>query len=169
MGGSQAGQGRRVSPAVADAVSELADDLVTRSEATLGCIEFSQLANAVQEADLSDEDAQALQDMLEARGVEIRDDCGRNGVEQTSYVIHDLAQQTTDAMALFLHEVRRHPLLTRERPCDFCDFVIASLLQELKNEDHSLIAVQSLQRIVNDIAEFLFKQIIIRSGSVTLT
>jgi RNA polymerase primary sigma factor len=27
----------------------------------------------------------------------------------------ELAQQTTDAMSLFLHEVRRHPLLTREQ------------------------------------------------------
>src|SRR5581483_3528588 len=31
------------------------------------------------------------------------------------YVIDDLAQQTTDAMALFLQEVRRYPLLTREQ------------------------------------------------------
>src|ERR1019366_6358195 len=63
---------------------------------------------------LGDDDAQALQDMLEARGVELRDDCGRSGVEETSYVIEDLAQQTTDAMSLFLQEVRRYPLLTRE-------------------------------------------------------
>jgi RNA polymerase primary sigma factor len=43
----------------------------------------------------------------------VSDDCGRTGVEQTSYVNGDLAQHTTDAMALFLQEVRRHPLLTR--------------------------------------------------------
>src|SRR5205085_6877620 len=30
------------------------------------------------------------------------------------YAADDLAQQTTDAMSLFLQEVRRHPLLTRE-------------------------------------------------------
>jgi RNA polymerase primary sigma factor len=34
--------------------------------------------------------------------------------EQTAYVFDDLSAQTTDAMALFLQEVRRHPLLTRE-------------------------------------------------------
>jgi RNA polymerase primary sigma factor len=43
----------------------------------------------------------------------VRDDCGRNGVEQTSYANGDLADRTTDAMSLFLQEVRRYPLLTR--------------------------------------------------------
>ena len=53
--------------------------------------------------------------MLEGRGIEVRDDCGRNGIEQTTYVPDDLSQQTTDAMALFLQEVRRYPLLTRDQ------------------------------------------------------
>ncbi len=96
-------------------LQELADELVTRSEARSdACVELSEISELVQEAELGDDDAQALQDMLEARGVELRDDCGRSGVEETSYVIDDLAQQTTDAMSLFLQEVRRYPLLTRE-------------------------------------------------------
>jgi RNA polymerase primary sigma factor len=96
-------------------LQELADELVTRSEARSdACVELSEISELVQEAELGDDDAQALQDMLEARGVELRDDCGRSGVEETSYVIEDLAQQTTDAMSLFLQEVRRYPLLTRE-------------------------------------------------------
>jgi RNA polymerase primary sigma factor len=69
----------------------------------------------VQEADLSDDDVQGLQELIEGRGIDVRDDCGHNGVEQTSYVNGDLAQQTTDAMSLFLQEVRRYPLLTREQ------------------------------------------------------
>src|SRR5437588_7167404 len=81
----------------------------------LNCVDLSELAGAVQEAGLSEDDAQALQDTLEARGLEVRDDCGRDGVEETSYVIDDLSAQTTDAMALFLQEVRRYPLLTREQ------------------------------------------------------
>jgi RNA polymerase primary sigma factor len=97
-------------------LSELADELIARSEtAASGCVELSRLAELAGEAELSDEDAQALAELLEARGVEVRDDCGRDGVEQTSYLIGDLAAQTTDAMALFLQEVRRHPLLTREQ------------------------------------------------------
>jgi RNA polymerase primary sigma factor len=99
----------------ASRLQQLADELAARSEVRAdGCVELSELSDVVQEAELADDDAQALQDMLEARGIEVRDDCGRDGVEQTTYVMDDLAQQTTDAMALFLQEVRRYPLLTRE-------------------------------------------------------
>jgi RNA polymerase primary sigma factor len=95
---------------------QLADALIARSEARgESCVELSELSELVQDSDLGDDDAQALQDMLEARGIEVRDDCGRTGVDQTTYVIDDLAQQTTDAMSLFLQEVRRYPLLTREQ------------------------------------------------------
>src|SRR5436309_2003962 len=89
----------------------LAERLLARSEARgESCVELSELSELVQDAELGEDDAQALQDMLEAR-----DDCGRAVVERTSYVIDDLAQQTTDAMSLFVQEVRRHPLLTREQ------------------------------------------------------
>src|SRR5438270_3146322 len=99
-----------------DGLRQLAEDLIARSEARgESCIELSELSALVQASDLGDEDAQALQDMLEARGIDVRDDCGRAGVEETMYVIDDLAAQTTDAMSLFLQEVRRHPLLTREQ------------------------------------------------------
>jgi RNA polymerase primary sigma factor len=98
-----------------DRIGELADELAVRSEARQdSCVELSEISELVQEAELGEDDAQALQDMLEARGIEVRDDCGRDGIEQTTYVIDDLAQQTTDAMSLFLQEVRRYPLLTRE-------------------------------------------------------
>jgi RNA polymerase primary sigma factor len=98
-----------------DRIGELADELAVRSEARQdSCVELSEISELVQEAELGEDDAQALQDMLEARGIELRDDCGRDGIEQTAYVMDDLAQQTTDAMSLFLQEVRRYPLLTRE-------------------------------------------------------
>ena len=97
-----------------DSFGRLAEALIARSEARgEPCIELSELSELIQEADLGDDDAQRLQDTLEARGIDVRDDCGRPGVEQTTYVLDDLAQQTTDAMALFLQEVRRYPLLTR--------------------------------------------------------
>ena len=100
----------------AEPVRRLAEDLVARSEARgEPCIELSELSELIQEADLGDDDAQAIQDILEARGIDVRDDCGRAGIDRTTYVPDDLAQQTTDAMALFLQEVRRYPLLTREQ------------------------------------------------------
>jgi RNA polymerase primary sigma factor len=103
-------------PPRSERLQELADELIARSEVRPeSCLELSEISELMQEADLDDDDAQALQDMLEARGVEFRDDCGRDVAEQTAYVIDELTQQTTDAMSLFLQEVRRHPLLTREQ------------------------------------------------------
>jgi RNA polymerase primary sigma factor len=98
-----------------EGLSYLADELARSAEArSQRCVDLSDLSDLVQEGALSEEDAQALQDMLEDRGLEVRDDCGRSEVEQTAYINGDLALQTTDAMSLFLHEVRRYPLLTRE-------------------------------------------------------
>ena len=98
----------------AESLPELADGLSARAESRgEHCVSLADLSEIVQQTELSDDDAQALQELLEARGIEVSDDCGRSGIEQTSYSNGDLAQQTTDAMALFLQEVRRHPLLTR--------------------------------------------------------
>jgi RNA polymerase primary sigma factor len=100
----------------ANRLQELADELASRGEAQAEhCVELSDVSELAQDSDLGDDDLQALQELLEARGIEVRDDCGRDGIEQTAYVMDDLAHQTTDAMALFLQEVRRHPLLTREQ------------------------------------------------------
>src|SRR5436305_5764470 len=99
----------------AERIQALGELLAARSEGRPeSCLELSEISELVQEAELDEDDAQALQDLLEARGIEFRDDCGRDVAEPTAYVIDDLSQQTTDAMALFLQEVRRHPLLTRE-------------------------------------------------------
>jgi RNA polymerase primary sigma factor len=99
---------------VPESVQELVDQLVARAE-TRGdsCVELSELSELIQESDFGDDDAQIVHDMLQERGLDVRDDCGRGGVEQTSYANGDLADRTTDAMSLFLQEVRRYPLLTR--------------------------------------------------------
>jgi RNA polymerase primary sigma factor len=98
-----------------ESIAELVEELAERGEARAErCIDLSELSELVQELEISEDDAQAIQDMLEERGLEVRDDCGRNRVEQTSYVNDDLAERTTDALSLFLREVGRHALLTRE-------------------------------------------------------
>ncbi|HWD73790.1 MAG TPA: sigma-70 family RNA polymerase sigma factor [Solirubrobacteraceae bacterium] len=97
-----------------DPLGALATVLAKRAESRPErCVEASELSDLIEERDLDEEDAQSLQDMLEARGFEVRDDCGRSA-PSTSYVDDDLANQTTDALSLFMREVRRHPLLTRE-------------------------------------------------------
>jgi RNA polymerase primary sigma factor len=100
----------------AEPLHELADELTARAESrALRCVDLSELSDLAQDAELGEDDAQALQELLEERGIDVRDDCGREQVEQTAYVNDDLAQRTTDAMSLFLQEVRRYPLLTREQ------------------------------------------------------
>ena len=88
------------------------ESLVSASE-DAGCVELSRLSELVQELGLSDEEAQEAHDRIEARGLEIRDDCGREA-EGTRYDNGELADMTTDALGLFLREVRRHPLLSAE-------------------------------------------------------
>jgi RNA polymerase primary sigma factor len=104
----------RENSTVPEAVQELVDQLLARAEARGdSCVELSELSEIIQDAELGDDEAQIVHDLLQERGLDVRDDCGRDSVEQTSYANGDLAERTTDAMSLFLQEVRRHPLLTR--------------------------------------------------------
>ena len=80
-----------------------------------GCVNLSELADAVRELELDDDQAQEVHDRIEARGIDISDDCGRDGVANTQYVNGDMAQTTTDALQLFLNEVSRHELLTADQ------------------------------------------------------
>jgi RNA polymerase primary sigma factor len=77
----------------------------------LGCLNLSEFSEFLQEAELEDEERDALLEQLEERGIELTDDCGRTQAEST-YVNGDLAAATTDALQLFLNEAARYPLLT---------------------------------------------------------
>jgi RNA polymerase primary sigma factor len=99
----------------AEPLTDLVEELVARSDARgQRCVDLSDISDVVQASELDDDEARTLQELLEERGLEVRDDCGRQAPERTAYSNTELAQQTTDAMALFLQEVRRYPLLTKE-------------------------------------------------------
>jgi RNA polymerase primary sigma factor len=87
--------------------------LIERSEAQ-GCVNMSEFCELVKELELDDGPLDEIHDALDARGLEITDDCGRGDVAPTRVRGDQLATNTTDAMQLFLNEVRRHPLLTAE-------------------------------------------------------
>jgi RNA polymerase primary sigma factor len=91
--------------------------LLDRSE-ELGCVNLSELSELTQSLELADDEAQMIQEEIDARGLDLTDDCGRTGVTETSYVNAELAGATTDALQLFLNEVRRHPLLTAAEEVD---------------------------------------------------
>jgi len=88
-------------------------ELLTRGRRD-GCVELSELAETVRAFELDDESAEALHEELHARGIELRDDCGRRGIEPTRFQPDELAGTTTDALQLFLNEARRYPLLTKQ-------------------------------------------------------
>ena len=75
---------------------------------------LSELEDLTRSLGLSEEQATALQVSIEERGLELSDDCGRAGVEPTRYQNGELAGATTDALQLFLNEIRRYPLLSAE-------------------------------------------------------
>ena len=137
-------------PAVPEAVQELVDQLVARSEARGdSCVELSELSELIQEADLGDEEAQIVHDMLQERGLDLRDDCGRDGVEQTSYVNSDLAGRTADAMSLFLQEVRRYPLLTRDQEVE-----LAKRIERGDMEAKSLLVNSNLRLVISNARKY---------------
>ena len=91
--------------------------LLDRGE-EMGCLNLSELDDFVQAAGLDDEEVAELHEQIEARAIELTDDCGRMGIEPTRYVNEELAGTTTDALQLFLNEIRRHPLLTAAEEVD---------------------------------------------------
>jgi RNA polymerase primary sigma factor len=80
-----------------------------------GCVDLSEFDELVQTLELLDDDVDALEAHLEAHGIQLGDDCGRSNVEPTTFRNGELAAATTDALQLFLNEIRRYPLLTGEQ------------------------------------------------------
>jgi RNA polymerase primary sigma factor len=91
--------------------------LLTRGEER-GCVNLSEFDELVQALELLDEDIDVLEAYLEQHGIDIGDDCGRAGVEPTTFRNGELAAATTDALQLFLNEIRRYPLLTAPQEVD---------------------------------------------------
>jgi len=89
------------------------DALLSRGEEQ-GCVNLSELEDLTRSLGLSEEQATALQVSIEERGLELSDDCGRAGVQPTRYQNGELVGATTDALQLFLNEIRRYPLLSAE-------------------------------------------------------
>ncbi|MDP8943755.1 MAG: sigma-70 family RNA polymerase sigma factor [Actinomycetota bacterium] len=91
--------------------------LLDRGE-EMGCLNLSELDDFIQAGGLDDEEVADLHEQIEARAIDLTDDCGRIGIEPTRYVNEELAGTTTDALQLFLNEIRRYPLLTAAEEVD---------------------------------------------------
>ncbi|MDQ4048843.1 MAG: sigma-70 family RNA polymerase sigma factor [Actinomycetota bacterium] len=75
---------------------------------------LSDLSDLLQDLDLGDEEADEVRDEIDRRGIDVTDDCARDGAEEVTYENDELAGTTSDALALFLRDIRHHPLLTKE-------------------------------------------------------
>ncbi|MBA3718404.1 MAG: sigma-70 family RNA polymerase sigma factor, partial [Actinobacteria bacterium] len=87
-------------------------DLIEHA-AEKGCLELSELSAVLEQGDFHEEEVEEAYAELERRGIELRDDCGRETVKAV-YVNGDLAVATTDSLQLFLNEAGRYALLTAE-------------------------------------------------------
>jgi RNA polymerase primary sigma factor len=76
-----------------------------------GCLGLSEVDELAQALELEDDDLGRLYEQLEARGIDLRDDCGRDA-EPAPVDDAALASATTDTLQLFLNEIGRHRLLT---------------------------------------------------------
>jgi RNA polymerase primary sigma factor len=73
---------------------------------------MSELEELAERQGLEPAELAALEDRLDAEGVAIEDDAGRDGTPPTRYQNDQLAELTTDALQQFLNEAAAHPLLT---------------------------------------------------------
>src|SRR5438309_1793906 len=80
-----------------------------------GCLNLSEFSEFVQAHELDEEHLSGLYEELEARHIELTDDCARRETESEPTIVNgDLAVATTDALQLFLNEAAKWPLLTAD-------------------------------------------------------
>jgi len=102
-----------------------------------GCLNLSELNEFVQEHELDDEQLGRLYEELEARHIELTDDCARRDTDgESTFVNGDLSVATTDALQLFLNEAGKWPLLTAEEEVE--------LAKRIERGDH-----QAKERMIN--------------------
>ena len=103
--------------AIDDDVQARLDALVAQGE-TSGCVNLSELSELMQEAGLEEDDAHEVHERLERQGVDVTDDCGHGDVANLRYANDDVAVVTTDALQMFLNELRHYPLLSAREELD---------------------------------------------------
>jgi RNA polymerase primary sigma factor len=89
-----------------------------------GCLSLSEVDDLAKRLDLEDDELENLHERIDARGIELSDDCGKTDVPaRTVFQPEELATNTTDALQLFLNEIRRYPLLTAEEEVELAKLI----------------------------------------------
>jgi RNA polymerase primary sigma factor len=92
-------------------VSELDITALLEHAEEEGCIGLAEFNELVARFDMEEDAVDSLMQLLHERGIELRDDCGRESAAAT-YAPDELVAATTDTLQLFLNEAGRYPLLT---------------------------------------------------------
>jgi RNA polymerase primary sigma factor len=87
-------------------------DALLERGARAGCLEMSEVQRVAHEAGVDEEKMSELYGTIEGRGIELSDDCERDGAHDAEYSNGELATVTADILGLFLDEMARYPLLT---------------------------------------------------------
>ena len=87
------------------------DELLERGEES-GCIEFSEIAEAVEELGLDDEGMESLYQEAQRRGISLADDCERQEGPEGAYRPDMFAEATSDSLQIFLRDISQRRLLT---------------------------------------------------------
>jgi RNA polymerase primary sigma factor len=93
------------------------------------CVDLSEVDSLAQETNLSDEEEQLVHERIEAAGLALEDDCGKQAEEPAGYRNGELAEQTTDALQLFFNEMRKYPLLSKEEEIELAQGIERGDLQ----------------------------------------
>jgi RNA polymerase primary sigma factor len=102
-----------------------------------GCLNLSEFSEFVQEHELDEEQLGHLYEELDARHIDLADDCARRETQtESTFVNGDLAVATTDALQLFLNEAGKWPLLTAEEEVE--------LAKRIERGDH-----EAKERMIN--------------------
>jgi RNA polymerase primary sigma factor len=109
-----------------------------------GCLELSEIARAVDSAELHDDEIERLYDDLQLRGIELSDDCGRAQTPDSTYVNGNLAESTTDALQLFLNEMGKYRLLTADEEVE-----LAKRIERGDKEAKDLMVNSNLRLVVS--------------------
>ena len=99
---------------VAQSTAERVNTLLDRGEEQ-GCLNLSELEEVMAGLELDEDEVGTLHERIEARGIDLTDDCGRTDADAgPQYSNAEVASSTTDALQLFLNEIRRYPLLSAD-------------------------------------------------------
>src|SRR5213592_581344 len=110
-----------------------------------GCLNLSEFSEFVQEHELDEEQLGHLYEELEARHIELADDCARRETEtESTFVNGDLAVATTDALQLFLNEAGKYSLLTAAKEVE-----LAKRIEDGDKEAKDLMINSNLRLVVS--------------------